>query len=143
MVTRQMDRTTGTALRPGHQFSGAVLKFDLAGELEQLRREMHERGERRYSKTLIKEADFSVLLVAMSQGAEIRQHAMSGEVGLQMVHGSAVLTAVERFGLTAGNIVVLNRGAAFSLVATEDAGVLFTVARNTVLDLATPKGVQP
>lgn len=124
--------TSGTIARPPHTFSGSVLPFDLHSEVESLRREMSQRSETRFSKTLIRESDFSLVLIALEQGSTIQEHTAPGEVVVQAVSGRVRLVAGESFDLAAGQLLALAPGVALHLEALEPSAVLLTVARSAV-----------
>lgn len=59
----------GTAERAAHWMAGSMLSFDLAHEVRQLQEEEHWRQAGRNAKTLVKEANLRVVLMALRRGA--------------------------------------------------------------------------
>ena len=130
------DQTTGTAIRPSHRVRGPALIFDLASETVQLRSEARRRHEDRNTKTLVKEADFSVVLLSMKRDCVIRQHIIAAEVAIQILTGHLRLHVLdEQFDLMARRLLVLDRGVPFSLEAVEESSFLLTVARHALPEL--------
>ena len=70
---------------PRHQrphpapMAGPFLEFDLGREIQQLRQEDTWSGGRN-SKTLVKYADFRLVLMALRSGARIEEHQAKGRV---------------------------------------------------------------
>jgi len=60
--------TTGTGERPPQRMTAPVLAFDLAHEVARLHEQTAWRQGDRNAKTLVKEADFRVVLIALRAG---------------------------------------------------------------------------
>ena len=64
-----------------------VLAFDLAHEMAQLHEETSWRQGDRNAKTLVKEADFRIVLVALRVGARMEEHRAAGRISVQTLAG--------------------------------------------------------
>ncbi len=129
--------TTGTATRPAHRVRAPMLTFSLATEAFQLRKEaaatLHQD---RNAKTLVKEADFSIVLLLMNKGCVLRQHVVAAEIAIQSLSGHVRLSTPEQQAdLVAGQLVVLDRGIPFSLEALTESNFILTVARHALPEL--------
>ncbi|MDQ2831121.1 MAG: hypothetical protein M3Y74_18995, partial [Chloroflexota bacterium] len=60
--------TRGSAQRPAHPLARALLTFDLFGEVERLHAEEGWRQGTRNAKTLVKEPDLRVIVIALRRG---------------------------------------------------------------------------
>jgi quercetin dioxygenase-like cupin family protein len=108
--------------------AGPYLEFDLAAEIEKLRREpAYESG--RNAKTMIKYEDFRVVLTAMKGGSHIHEHHAAGRISVQAVTGHIRMHALDReFDLPQGRLLVLDRGVQHDVEALQDSAFLLTVA---------------
>ena len=69
----QQHEDENTSLTRLPELAQPLLQFDLAAEIELLHREdSWQRGTGRSSRTLVKQPDFRVVLVAMKEATEIR-----------------------------------------------------------------------
>lgn len=104
------------------------LEFELAAEIEKLRREpAYESG--RNAKTMVKYEDFRVVLTAIKGGARIHEHHSAGRISVQTVAGHVRMRALDReFDLPQGGMLVLDRGVPHDVEAVEDSAFLLTVA---------------
>jgi quercetin dioxygenase-like cupin family protein len=108
--------------------AGPSLEFDLATEIEGLRREpAYERG--RNAKTIAKFADFRIVLTALKAGTRINEHHSAGRISVQTVTGHIRMRALDReFDLPRGCVLVLDRGVQHDVEALQDSAFLLTVA---------------
>lgn len=108
--------------------AGPSLEFDLAAEIEKLRREpAYETG--RNAKTMVKYEDFRIVLTAIKGGTRIQEHHSAGRISVQAVAGHIRMRALGReFDLPQGRLLVLDRGVQHDVEALEDSAFLLTVA---------------
>lgn len=108
--------------------AGPYLQFDLAAEIEKLRREpAYESG--RNAKTMAKYEDFRVVLTAIKGGTRIHEHHSAGRISVQAVAGHIRMHALDReFDLPQGRLLVLDRGVQHDVEALQDSAFLLTVA---------------
>ena len=104
------------------------LEFELAAEIEKLRREpAYETG--RNAKTMVKYEDFRIVLTAIKSGTRIQEHHSAGRISVQTVAGHIRMRALGReFDLPQGRLLVLDRGVQHDVEALQDSAFLLTVA---------------
>ena len=115
--------------RPHPQpMAAAYLEFDLARELEQLRREFAWSSGQN-AKTLVKYDDFRVVLTALNAGARLPGHQTEGRISIQTVAGHILVRAQGRtFDLPAGSLLALDQGLPHDVEALEESAFLLTIA---------------
>lgn len=127
--TRPAGETTGTEERPAQQLVGAVLTFGLDAEIAGLRREDAWKGGDHNAKTLVKDDDVRVILIAMKSGARLPEHHAPTRITIQTLVGRLRIVMSERsIDLTAGSLVTLEGGLAHDVEALEESAFLLTVA---------------
>ena len=121
--------TTGTSERSPQRMAAPMLVFDLAHEEAQLHAEQAWRQGDRNAKTLVKEADFRVVLVALRAGARMEEHRAAGRISVQTLAGHVRLriggTIVE---LPVGRLASLERDVPHDVEAVEESAFLLTIA---------------
>ncbi len=121
--------TTGTSERPPQRMASPVLAFDLAHEVAQLREQTAWRQGDRNAKTLVKEADFRVVLIALRAGARMEEHRAAGRISVQTLVGHLRLhTAGTNVDLPVGRLVSLERDVPHDVEALEESAFLLTIA---------------
>lgn len=110
------------------EIAGPFVEFDLKREIGQLQEEDTWSGGRN-SKTLVKYADFRVVLMAFKAGAHLDEHQAAGRISVQTVIGHVRMRASGRtFSLPAGSVLALDRATVHDLEALEDSAALLTIA---------------
>jgi quercetin dioxygenase-like cupin family protein len=130
-VAHAVGQTSGSPQRPGHQLARPVLDFDLESELARLQAEESWRHGTRNAKTLVKEPDFRIVLVALKRGARIETHRAPGRLSIQTVIGRLrVGVGDQTVDLPARRILALDPNVAHEVAASEDedSAFLLTVA---------------
>ena len=128
---------TGASRRSsvGHEsidgtLSGPLLQFDLAGELDRLRRDeswLHLTG--RSSKTLVKYPDLRIVLIAMKANTRMQEHTAAGRISVHSLNGHIRLHLPERVvDLPAGHLLVLDQCVPHDVEAAEDSDFLLTLS---------------
>ncbi len=121
--------TTGTSERPPQRMASPVLAFDLAHEVAQLHEQTAWRQGDRNAKTLVKEADFRVVLIALRAGARMEEHRAAGRISVQTLVGHLRLqTAGSNVNLPIGRLVSLERDVPHEVEALEESAFLLTIA---------------
>jgi quercetin dioxygenase-like cupin family protein len=107
---------------------GPYLEFDLMRELELLHRESEwQNGQN--ARTLVKNADFRAVLIALKEGARIPEHQNRGRISLQTLLGHVLVRADGRtFDLPNGSLLVLDPDLRHDVEATKDSAFLLTIA---------------
>ena len=113
-----------TKPEPTHQ--GAV--FDLAAiEAEMRSGDAYER-DGHTARTLVREPDMRVVLVVMRAGARIAEHQAKDTASVHAIHGHVRLQLPDKVAdLTAGRLLVLERGLRHDVEAVTDSAFLLTL----------------
>jgi quercetin dioxygenase-like cupin family protein len=126
---RHEDEGSSLTRLPG--LAQPLLQFDLAAEIEQLRRqESWQRGTGRSSETLVKHPDFRIVLVAMKSNTEMKEHRAKGRISIQTIVGHVRLKLPQQtVEVPAGHLLVLDRCITHDVEAVEESVFLLTVCR--------------
>lgn len=110
----------------------SLLKFDLSQELEELRRkDSWDRETGRSSKTLAKHPDFRIVLVLMKAHTRMNQHRAEGRISIQPLLGTVSVRLPDHtVNLSAGELLVLDRGVLHDLEALKESAFLLTISWN-------------
>jgi quercetin dioxygenase-like cupin family protein len=125
-----VDHTAPAVRRRPHAPSMAspFLEFDLAAEVDQLRREKTW-STGRNARTLVKYHDFRVVLTALQAHMRIPEHTTDGRISIHMLSGHVRLNASGRtFDLRPGSLVALDQGSSHDIEALEESAFLLTIA---------------
>lgn len=115
------------ALRPPGPLDDPMLTFDLKAEIERLRGENAWQGGRD-SKTLVKHADFRIVLTVLQSGARLHEHKAAGPISVQAVAGHIRMHVGGKiFDLPAGHLLALERALPHDVEALEDSAFLLTI----------------
>jgi quercetin dioxygenase-like cupin family protein len=121
--------TTGTSERAPQRMASPVLAFDLAHEVAQLREQTAWRQGDRNAKTLVKEADFRIVLIALRAGSGMEEHRAAGRISVQTLMGHVRLqTAGTNVDLPVGRLVSVERDVPHTVEALEESAFLLTIA---------------
>ncbi len=121
--------TTGTSERAPQRLAAPVLAFDLAHEVARLHEQaVWQQGDRN-AKTLVKEPDFRLVLIALRAGARMEEHRAAGRISVQTLAGHLRLhTAGTNVDLPVGRLVSLERDVPHDVEAVEESAFLLTIA---------------
>lgn len=133
-----MAETDGTApaqpLKPpraGHPvlgMEGPALQFDLASEIDSLKREDAWNVAARNAKTIVKYPDLRVVLVVLKAGKRIEGHRADESVSIQVLRGRMRLhLPKETVDLSEGRLLTLERSLPHDVEALEEAAFLLTL----------------
>lgn len=118
--------------QPSHTLAAPVLRFDLAVEAEQLRRQEPYEKRRPTGKTLVKEPDLRIVLMALKGGARLDEHSASGPISVQVLQGTVRLRLADSsVELTQGDLLMLEPDIPHDVDAVKDAVFLLTIGRTT------------
>ena len=121
--------TTGTSERPPQRLAGPLLAFDLTHEVAQLHEQAAWQHSGRNAKTLVKEPDFRIVLIALRTGEQMEEHRAAGRVSVQTLAGHVRLhTAGANVDLPVGRLVSLERDVPHTVAALEESAFLLTIA---------------
>lgn len=121
--------------------SGAVMKFDLISEMEALPAQAAYENGGPAGKTLVKEPDLRVVLIALKAEGRMEEHGASGPVSLQMIKGSVELdlpNGTMKVGV--GELLVMEPGIKHQAKALEDSAFLLTIGRTAYPLRQRPQG---
>lgn len=122
-------RTTGTAQRPSRDHVGQALTFDIEAELVRLRGEDHWRLHGRNSKTLVKEPNLRLVLIAMQAGTQVDEHNTAGRLTIQVIRGHLRVTVPgQTVDLPASHLLALGFAVDYDIQAMEESAFLLTLA---------------
>lgn len=122
-------QTSGTQQRPTHDLARPLLTFDLGAEVELLHGEESWRRNGRNAKTLVKEPDLRVVLVALQAGTRLEEHRAPGRISIHTVRGQVrVRVADQVVELPAGHMLALEQNIAHDVEAQDESAFLLTIA---------------
>ena len=119
-------RTTHTYLKT-HQLSGRLLQFSLRNEDARLRTQAADARAGRAAKTLVKEGEIRVTLVALRKGTVLQTHQVGGATTIQVHRGRVRLSLEDgSVNLGSGEVVAIAANVPHSAEALSDCGLLIT-----------------
>jgi len=112
------------------QLAQPLLHFDLPAEIEHLRREESwQWGTGRSSKTLVKQPDFRIVLVAMKSNTEMKEHRAEGRISIQTIAGHLRLKLPDSIvDLPAGHLLAVDRCLTHDVEALVESSFLLTIS---------------
>jgi quercetin dioxygenase-like cupin family protein len=137
---RKLDRQAGTG-RTGHDslgtsLAGSVLRFDLATEIEELRREPSWQQADHNAKTLVKHSGLRIVLILLKAGAVMREHKADAQLSVHALRGRLRLHLSDQVvELPPGCLLALEGGLMHEVEAVEESAFL--------LSLSWPEGNRP
>ena len=135
-MTKAKEKVTGQSKegRTGHEalaghLTASRMQFDLAGEIEQLHEEEAWLRTGRNSKTLVKQPDFRIVLVALSAGKMLEEHETAARISIQTLRGQVTLQLADQaVDLPAGHLLALDRALRHDVVAVKESAFLLTIS---------------
>ena len=107
---------------------GPFLEHDLMNAIDELRREPAWQTGRN-ARTLVKYADFRVVLTVLKAGERTQEHAVQARISVQALAGHIrVGAAGHTFDLHPGRLLALDRGVTHAVEAVEESAFLLTIA---------------
>ena len=127
--SRPAGETGGSTQRAPQGLVDPALRFDLAAETEQLRKETSYQAGHRNGKTLVKEPTFRIVLTVLKGGVRLQEHHAAAPVSVQTVTGHLRLHVPGGIvDLPAGHLLVLERDVPHDVEALEETAFLLTIA---------------
>lgn len=112
-----------------HRISADHLAFLLNEEEEALLQNALSSNTGRTAKTLVKDGRLRLTLVAMREGAEMREHTVEGPASFQCLRGNIqVQLGNETIELAANSLLVLDTGVSHNVTAQRDSTFLITIS---------------
>ncbi|MBI4446119.1 MAG: hemerythrin domain-containing protein [Acidobacteria bacterium] len=128
MTAMQQKPDSGRMRQPGPT-SSPILEFNLANEIEQLRREEPWRTTGRNAKTMVKHPDFRIVLTVLKASMRVQEHQTVGRISVQTVAGHIRMRVGEDvYDLPQGCLVALDSALPHDVEALEDSAFLITIA---------------
>lgn len=116
----------------GPDIEGPVLRFDLHTELQQLRGQRNYQESGPAGRTLVKEPDLRIVLMALRAGAGLPEHHASGPISIQVIEGGVrVRLPNNSVELKSGQLLAVESGMRHDVEAIVDSAFLLTVGRTT------------
>jgi quercetin dioxygenase-like cupin family protein len=124
------------------RLTAPVLTFDFAAEIAQLRGEAHWLRDGRISKTLVKHADFRIVLMLMKAGMLMQEHKTDARISIHTLSGRLLLKLEEQtVELPAGHLLVLEKALSHDVNALEESAFLLSISWPQGIDQETQKGL--
>lgn len=106
----------------------AFNQYDLERQLTALRSDAPIRAHGRDSATLVKDAGFSLVLVALAQGGRLPEHRAPGAITVLVLNGRIAFTAHgERHELNMHDLITLPMRVPHEVEALEESAILITI----------------
>ncbi len=126
--SRDLRTTRGPGLR---SLKRQVLEFDLKNEAEALRQEQGWRCTGHSAKTLVKQHDQRIVLIAMRAGSRMMEHRAASAISIHVLSGRVrVHVATRTIEVAGGQLAALDRALSHDVEACEDSTVLLSVSQN-------------
>jgi quercetin dioxygenase-like cupin family protein len=126
--SQEKEGRTGHESLAGH-LTAPLMDFDLAKELSQLHDEEAWLRTGRNSKTLVKQPDFRIVLIALQKGVHLEEHSADARISIHTLSGHVKLQLPEQtVDLHDGHLLVLDRALEHDLEAIEESAILLTVS---------------
>lgn len=119
--------------RSGHEslvgrLSAPLLDFDLSQEVARLHQEEAWPRTGHNSKTLVKQPDLRIVLMALKKGGRLEKHRADARISIHTLSGHARLRLPEEtVDLPAGHLLALDRALEHDLEAIEESAILLTI----------------
>lgn len=114
------------ALRPS---AGGMLSFNLMDEAARLKANPEWSARDRLATSLVKDDALNLMLLALKSGARLEEHRAKGPISVQILAGRIRFGAAgQKFELSPGNVIALDREIPHELEALEESIVLLTTS---------------
>jgi quercetin dioxygenase-like cupin family protein len=127
-TAQQKEGRTGHESIAGH-LTEPLLNFDLSKEIAELHQEETWLRTGHNSKTLVKQPDFRIVLMALKKGHRIEEHKTVARISIQTLSGHAKVRLPDvEVDLPAGHLLTLDRALQHDVEAVEESAVLLTLS---------------
>lgn len=121
---------SGSGDRAHRDLAGPVLTFDLKEELDGLRRRPLYGTGAPSGRTLVKEPDLRIVLMALKAGGRLEEHDASGPISVQVLEGRVRMRLRDQdVEISAGRLLTLQPDILHDVEAMEDSAFLLTIGR--------------
>ncbi|HKA17625.1 MAG TPA: hypothetical protein VKN18_04845 [Blastocatellia bacterium] len=126
--SQEKEGHTGHESLAGH-LAAPLMAFSLSKEVAQLHHEEAWVRTGHNSKTLVKQPDLRIVLIALKKGVRLEKHKADARISIHMLSGRAKLQLPEEIvDLDAGHLLVLDRALEHDLEAIEQSAILLTIS---------------
>ena len=126
--TQEKEGRTGHDSLSGH-LALPVMDLNLSTEIAQLHQEERWRRTGHNSKTLVKQPDFRIVLIALKKGGHLEEHEANARISIHTLNGHVTLQlAGQIVDLPAGHLLALDRGIRHDVEAVEESALLLTIS---------------
>jgi quercetin dioxygenase-like cupin family protein len=127
-VSMEKEGRTGHESLAGH-LTAPLMDFDLKKEVAQLHEEEAWSRTGRNSKTLVKQPDFRIVLIALQKGGHVEEHSADARLSIYTLSGHVRLQMPDQIvDLSAGHLLVLDRALENDMQALEESAILLTIS---------------
>ena len=127
-VSQEKEGRTGHHALTGH-LTAPLMDFNLVDEIAQLHEEEAWLRTGRNSKTLVKQPDFRIVLIALQKGGHLDEHSADARISIYTLSGHVKLQLPEQtVDLPNGHLLVLDRALEHDLEALEESAILLTIS---------------
>jgi quercetin dioxygenase-like cupin family protein len=126
--SQEKEGRTGHESLAGH-LTAPLMDFNLEREVAQLHEEEAWLRTGRNSKTLVKQPDFRIVLIALQKGGHLEEHSADARISVYTLSGHVKLQLPEQtVDLPDGHLLVLDRALEHDLEALEESAILLTIS---------------
>jgi len=119
----------GDTARPGMHLADPLQALDLMVELGRLHDEETWQRTGRHARTLVKDADLRVVLIALRAGSRMEEHHAPGRITIQTLVGRLTLRVRgQTVDLPVGHLLTLGPAIPHDVEAQEESAFLLTIA---------------
>jgi quercetin dioxygenase-like cupin family protein len=105
------------------------MDFNLSTEVAQLHQEDAWLRTGHNSKTLVKQPDFRIVLIALKKGGRVEEHKADARISIHTLSGHVKLQLPDEIvDLPAGHLLALDRALEHDLEAIEESAILLTIS---------------
>ncbi len=119
-------------ISPGRPLAAPFLRFDLADEIDALRRESAFTRNGHNGRTLAKYPDLRIVLEVARRGTQIKTHEPGERTSVHVLRGRARLHVADGgvIEARAGHLVAMDREEAHEIAAADDCAFLLFVSKS-------------
>jgi len=127
-IVQEKEGRTGHESLAGH-LAEPLMNFNLSNEIARLHQEEAWLRTGHNSKTLVKQPDFRIVLIALKKGGHLEEHKADARISIQTISGHIRLRILEQsVDLPAGQLLALDRGLRHDVEAIEKSSFLLTIS---------------
>lgn len=127
-MSQEKEGRTGHDSLAGH-LTAPLMDFNLKKEIAQLHEEEAWSRTGRNSKTLVKQPDFRIVLIALQKGGHLEEHSTDARISIYTLGGHVKLQLPGRtVDMSEGHLLVLDRSVEHDLEALDESAILLTIS---------------